>query len=454
MKRRQFLTAGALGALASVAGRSGEATAGDEGTKGNVVRQAVDVPVVERADVVVCGGGPAGVAAAVAAGRSGAKVRLIENQGFLGGVWTASMVNLILDRKNKKKGLVAEILAALAKTGAQRDPGKFDVEAMKFVLENLCLDAGVRPLYLSRVVDAVKDGRRVTHAIVENKSGRQALAAGAFIDATGDGDLAARAGCGFDWGHPVSGKTQPMSMIALLGGIHYKRLNAQRFVRGDGVTSKASKAAFLAELKRAGVTPSYKSPTLFCIREDHFAMMANHQYGASGVNAQQVTDATIAARAEIHRIVDALRRLGGVWRDLQLLATSPQIGVREARRIHGRYTLTGDDLLRGARFDDAVCRASFAVDVHALDPKHAGGSFSNEGVRVIPYDIPLRSLIAKDVDGLLMAGRCISGDFLAHASYRVTGNAVAMGEAAGRTAALAARGGRLPHEVGIDEIRQ
>ncbi|MGD9125931.1 MAG: FAD-dependent oxidoreductase [Planctomycetia bacterium] len=447
MKRREFLKAGAVGTFVSVAGRTLSSYASENASPNMVHEPAVDVPVVEKNDVVVCGGGPAGIAA----GRKGANVRLIELQGSLGGVWTAAMVNLILDRTDKE-GLVKEIMANLAKTDAQIKPDYFDVEAMKFVLENMCREANVKPLYHSRVVGAVKDGRRLTHVIVENKSGRQAFAADAFIDTTGDGDLAARAGCSFDFGHPVTGKTQPMSMIGLLGGIHYKSLNKRKFVRGGKVSSGVSKAAFLEELQRAGVSPSYQKPTLFCIRDDHFAMMANHQYGASGIDAQQVTDATIAARAEVHKIVNALRKLGGIWKDIQLLDTSSHIGVREARRIHGRYTLTKKDLVRGARFKDAVCHARFAVDVHALDPDHAGGGFSNEGVKVMPYDIPLRSLIARDVDGLLMAGRCISGDFIAHASYRVTGNAVPMGEAVGKVAAMAARTDRLPHQVDWREV--
>ena len=452
MKRRHFLKIGTLGTIVSVTGQSLIGAPTDSADPSVVREPAIDIPVVEHNDVVVCGGGPAGISAAIAAARHGARVRLIEVQGALGGVWTAGMVNLILDSKGKS-GLVAEILGELKKTRAQRDPGMFDVEAMKLVLENLCRATGVQLLYHSRVVGAVQDGRRITHTIVENKSGRQAFAAQAFVDTTGDGDLAARAGCGFELGHPVTGKTQPMSMIALLGGVEYKPLNARKLVRGDGVGSHESKAAFLAELRRAGVSPSYQSPTLFCIRHNHFAMMANHQYGVSALDAQQVTDATVAGRAEIHTIVDALRRLGGIWKNLRLLATSSHIGVREARRIHGRYTLTKNDLLHGTRFVDAVCRAAFSVDIHALDPDHAGGSFTNQGVKVIPYDIPLRALIAKDTDGLLMAGRCASGDFFAHASYRVTGNAVPMGQAAGRTAAQAALTGRLPHEIRIDEIR-
>jgi len=241
-------------------------------------------------------------------------------------------------------------------------------------------------------------------------------------------------------------------MIALLGGIDYEELNPLKFVRGDSVSGGTAKKALLAEIKKAGATPSYMQPTIFRIRNDHFAMMANHEYGFSAIDAQQVTDATIQAREEIHKMINALKKTGGAWKDIQVLATSPQIGIREGRRIHGRYNVTKDDLVKGARFDDAVCRSTFCVDIHALDPKHGGGGYTSEGVKAIPYDIPLRALIAKDVEGLMMAGRCISGDFFAHASYRVTGNAVALGEASGKTAAVAVASNRLPHEVKHSEI--
>jgi cytochrome c556 len=456
MQRRQFLKASALGSVVSITGTaSGAQEAAASKANPKVYRQpATDIPVVEEVDVVVCGGGPAGISAAIAAGRAGARVRLLEVHGFLGGVWTAGMVNNLIDHENKT-GIMKDIESALEDMATQRHTKVFDVEAMKLVLERLCGQAQVQPLYHSRVVAAAKDKQnRVTHAVVENKSGRQAFAAKAFVDATGDGDFAAQAGCGFSWGHPVSGQTQPMSMIALLGGIQYADLNPLRFVRGDGVSGKQSKAVFLKELGRAGIEPSYRQPTLFPIRNDHFAMMANHEYGVSGIDAQQVTDASIRSREEIHAMVVALRKLGGVWKDLQLLATGAQIGVREGRRIHGRYTVTKEDLIKGARFDDAVCRSTFNVDIHALEPGHAGGGYTTAGTKVIPYDIPLRALIAKDADGLLMAGRCISGDFYSHASYRVTGNAVALGEAAGKTAALAALSGRLPHEIDVADLKK
>ena len=158
------------------------------------------------------------------------------------------------------------------------------------------------------------------------------------------------------------------------------------------------------------------------------------------------------ARAEVLHTVDALRALGGPWTGMQVVATAEQIGIREGRRIHGRYLVSRDDLISGARHPDAVARVTFNVDIHAPDrKKNEAETISHGGFKMKPYDIPLRALIAKDLDGLMMAGRCISGDFIAHASYRVTGNAVAMGEAAGAVAALAARTGRLPHEIAWPE---
>jgi len=176
--------------------------------------------------------------------------------------------------------------------------------------------------------------------------------------------------------------------------------------------------------------------------------MMNHEYGVKPFDADKVTEATVRARAEMNRIVNGLRKLGGPWEGLQIAATAEQIGVRDGRRIAGRYTVNREDLIAGAEQDDAVVKATFPVDIHAISAEHdKTAAYHNAGVKVKPYDIPLRSLIARDVDGLMMAGRCISGDFIAHASYRVTGNAVGMGEGAGVIAALAAKSNRLPHEV-------
>ena len=421
-----------------------------------------EVPIIQRCDVLVCGGGPAGVAAAIAAARSGAETHLIELHGCLGGVWTSGLLSWILDPADKP-GVMREIIQELEKrsAGTWRPMKKFaaDPEVMKLLLEELCLDAGVTVHFHTRVVAAARNSEnRLAVAVTESKSGRQAWAAEVFVDTTGDGDLAAQAGCGFDVGHPDTGECQPMSLIAVLGGLRLSEVHQY-------TTHENGKSLFLAELARVGVSPSYSGPTLVCVHEGStdpesprnglFILMANHEYGVSATDADAITRATLRARAEVHGMVAALRQLGGPWSDVQLVGTAGQIGVREARRIHGRYTVTTDDVLNGARHEDAICRVAFPIDVHSTDPTRSKrGDAVNQTMKAQPYDVPLRALIARDVDGLVMGGRCISGDFIAHSSYRVTGDAVAMGQAAGTLAALAAASGTLPHEVPWPEVRK
>ncbi len=418
------------------------------------------MPIVEETDVIVCGGGPAGTAAAIAAARAGARVRLLEGHGCLGGIWTAGLLSWIIDVEHKT-GLMEELLAeierrrawalATPETRGTRRDRIADPELLKLLLEDLCRGAGVKVRLHTHVVGAVVEEGQMRLAITESKSGREAWAGKVFVDATGDGDLAAYAGCGYDLGHPQTGQMQPMSLIMLLTGLD--PLAVQDCINKGPAGHAASKKAMLAELEAAGFTPSYAAPTLFDLGGGLMMMMANHEYGVSGLSADDLTVATLRARAELHRLVAALRGLGGRWANVRLVATGEQIGVREGRRIHGRYTVTAEDMLRGACHVDAICRVNFPVDVHSLDPTK-GKAYGTDGVGPTKsYDIPLRALIAKDVEGLLLAGRCISGDFWAHASYRVSGNAVAMGQAAGVLAALAVATGRPPSQVTWAEMR-
>lgn len=433
-----------------------EPVSGQLDAKGGVFHEAArDVPVVEQADVVVCGGGPAGIATAIAAARTGARTRLLEVHGCLGGVWTAGLLSWILDSANKP-GLMAEIVRHLNERGAQQTFGSsvgYDCEQMKLLLEQMCLAAGVRVQYHTRVVAAARDRHnRLAAVLSESKSGRQAWVARAFVDATGDGDLAALAGCGFDLGREGTGQVQPMSLMAILTGLDPDKV--ARFTRGlaEPRGYKSPKNELLAAMQAVGHSPSYAQPTMFHLREDLFALMANHEYGVSAIDAGQITEATLRSRAEVHQMVNALRNSGGPWQHVKIVATGAQIGVREGRRIHGLYQVSTDDLLVGARHQDAVCRATFPIDVHSTDPDKTR-AIESASFRARPYDIPLRALVAKDVDGLMMAGRCISGDFIAHSSYRVTGNAVAMGEAAGVASGLAAQSNRVPRELAFAEIQ-
>lgn len=458
MDRRTFGKQFAIGiaaAGATAAQAETKPTAAPIAANGKAVHEAArDVPIVEETDVIVCGAGPAGVAAALAAARTGAKVRLLEVHGCLGGVWTAGLLTWLLDVKNKS-GLMAEIIRKLKERDAQqpyRDGGAiaYDPEVMKSLLEDLCLEANVKVQLFSRIVSASRDesGKRLTTVITESKSGRQAWTAKTFVDATGDGDLAARAGCSFAVGHPETGNTQPMSLMILVTGIDTEA--CKEFI--NGIDPKA-KPNFRAEIEKTGMSPSYADASMFRIRDGLYSIMANHMYNVSALDAQAITDATFRARREMTSMMDGLRALGGRWANLRLIATAEQIGVREGRRIAGLYEVSTNDLLIGARHEDAICRVTFNIDVHSTDPTKTK-AIEKAPLRARPYDIPLRALIAKDVDGLLLAGRCISGDFLAHSSYRVTGNAVEMGQAAGATAAIASATNRLPREVPFAEVQQ
>ncbi len=407
-----------------------------------------------RSQILVCGGGPAGVAAALAAARAGAEVRLIELAGCLGGVWTAGLLTKILDSSNKS-GIMAELLKLFVQRGssiARNTKGTvYDPEVAKLVLEELLVEAGVKILLHTRIVGAVTDRqKRLIAVLTESKAGRQAWLAGRFVDCTGDGDLAAQAGCHFDVGVGGDCTCQPMSMLALLTGVDPDA--TQRFIRETGSSAKRE---LLKLMEDAGINPSYRAPTLRHLHSGIYSIMTNHEYGVSAFDNEAITAATIRARREIHDIVGGLRKLGGPWKDIAVVATAEQIGVREGRRIRGRYEITADDLAAGLRHEEAVCRATFPIDVHALSTagnQEVDHSFRKGGLK--PYDIPYPALVAADVDGLLLAGRCISGDFIAHSSYRVTGNAVAMGEAAGLAAATSVARSVLPHELKWEEVQQ
>lgn len=411
------------------------------------------IPVAGKSEVLVCGGGPAGIGAALAAARAGASVQLIDVAGCLGGVWTVGLLTKILDSENKS-GIMYELLHEFSSRGssvAKQTRGTvYDPEIAKLVLEELCVEAGVKIQLHTRAVGAVIDQRnRLVAMLTESKSGRQAWLADRFIDCSGDGDLAAHAGCQFDVGVGADCTCQPMSMLALLTGVDPDAIRP--FIRESG---SQAKRALLELLEANGVKPSYRAPTLRHLHSGIYSLMTNHEYGVSAFDAGAITEATIRARREIHDIIGGLRKLGAPWQDISVVATAEQIGVREGRRIRGRYTISTDDVAKGLKHEQAVCQAKFPIDVHALNAqgnKEINQDFKKGGLK--PYDIPYPSLVAADVDGLLMAGRCISGDFIAHSSYRVTGNSVPMGEAAGVAAVFSIKKGVMPHELDWREAK-
>ena len=385
-------------------------------------------------DVIVCGGGPAGVAAAVAAGRKGAKTLLVEKGGCLGGFWTQGLLTWVMGAL-EQPGLLQEAMDRLEQAADGRrvlSPPRFiaDTEKTKLVLERLCREAGVVVLYHTMLSGAVVREGKLTHILTESKSGSVAYAAKLFVDTTGDGDLGAMAGAGFALGDG-QGNTQPLSLICQLSGLSYEDMEPF-----DSQRAKGTKKTMLLELEKLGIVPTYRAPLLAVLNREVYALMINHAHH-NGLSAQGLTQATIEAREELHKIIDALRASGGIWKNVRISATSSVIGVREGRRLRGLYTLTQEDVYAGRQFSDGICTVAGKTDIHSLKPGEAFQPYA-QGDSHLPYQIPLRCLVSSDISNLLMGGRCISGDFVAHGSYRVGGYAFRTGEVAGLLAAYCA----------------
>jgi hypothetical protein len=271
-----------------------------------------------------------------------------------------------------------------------------------------------------------------------SKSGFEFIEARVVIDATGDGDIAAAAGCEYEMGREFDGKTQPVTLFGTIGGY-----------RGQPAKGRA----LVEILERGGWRPSYPAVTLFSQpgQPGVFRLMATQFYGVDGTNVRDLTRAEIQGRQEIRKCVDVFRKHGGDdWKDAFLIETGPAIGVRETRRIRGRYCLTWEDLNRGARFEDGITEVTSGSNIHPVDNPYKDapeGLPPRPKFRVRPYEIPYRCLLAADVDNLLLAGRCISGDCYALGSYRLTGNVVRTGEAAGLAGAMAAEQHVLPPDL-------
>lgn len=462
MKRRNFIKyAGTTGFATTLSVNQLLASDRSE-KKGFIIEKEREIPVKGEFDLAVCGGGPAGIAAAIEAGRSGARTLLIENNGCLGGVWTSGSLTWILDYHHQK-GILKEITEELTKRGAECpiDTGNgsfaFDLETMKILLDELVLDAGVKIRFHTRVCNALVEKGRLTHVLTESKSGREAWKAKIFIDATGDGDLATQAGCSFDFGDPENnGATQPFSLLGIITGVEFDDI--KDYARWVGDIGQVSKKNLLAAIQKGGYEPSYRKPSIHPISPNLFKIMANHQYGFSSINADDVTKATLNGRKELWNVIEALKNNGGIWKNIRLVSSAEQIGTREGRRIRGLYTVSTNDLRNGTFHNDAIAEVCFGVDVHSVKKAQDNASNSySRGIKSKPYTIPLRALIAKDVEGLLLTGRCISGDFIAHSSYRVTGPVTTIGQAAGRAAAVSAKKKKLPQEIkfgafGFEEI--
>ncbi len=412
-----------------------------------VVEEPRRTPVVREVDVLVVGGGPAGVGAALAAGREGADTLLVERHAMLGGMWTAGMVNPYFDFR-KKGWLVAELIDRLKEEGAwysHPHRATFDYEAMVRLLETMMDEAGVEFWYHVLMTDAIVEGGCVRGVVVESKAGREAILAKVVIDCTGDGDVAARAGVPYELGRPLDGLMQPMTLMFEVDGI------------GDYVQKGDTYGKMVAAIEQndLGVELPFgrvrNAPAIILLPHPGTAIVqATHVYRLNALDPRQLTDGIRAARLQARDLTLVMKHMEGL-ENVRLVHTASTIGVRETRRVRGHYRMTLEDIQAGKRFDDAVTFCTFSVDVH--EPAPGAGIPCKDGVPMKPYEVPYRCLLPEDTGGLLIAGRCISGSHEAHASYRVTGNCMAFGQAAGLAAAWAAADDRQPADLPGSELR-
>lgn len=441
--------------------------------------EARDLPIAHRADVVVVGGGVAGTAAAIASARTGADTLLVERYGALGGNLTIGLLEASMsfhDRQGRQiiAGIPDEIIDRLKAAGGTighvaDDVGyagtvtPYDPEELKMVCLEMTQEAGVRLLLHTWVVRADREGDQLKRLIIENKSGRQVIEAKVFVDCSGDADVAAFAGAEFAKGRAGDGLTQPLSILFKLGNVGvngvlgYVESNPDQFKMWDRSIDrlKTSKSIhlwgfgdILEDGFARGALPFQRSEMHVQIDPERGEAIVNAtRIGGDGTRTEDLTRAEIALRRQVKALVAHMRATCPGFEHSYLMATAMGAQVRETRRIVGEYTLTRDDVVTGTRFADAVVVSGFPADLHAVEGKGMDSHFTQT------HQVPYRCLVPKVVNGLLVAGRCVSAEREALGAIRLTAPAMAMGQAAGTAAALSVLTQTSPRRLSSDLLR-
>jgi hypothetical protein len=399
--------------------------------------------------VFVAGGGPAGIAAAAAAARRGAETVLLERYGFLGGMATGGLVNPFMGWHAKGEPLVAgvvgeliERMEALGGYGSRRQATAFDPETFKLVADELVRESGARVRLHTLVTGAEVSDGRIVLVHTESKSGREGWESAVWVDCTGDADLAALAGAACDEGREEDGRTQPMTLNFRMAGVAISRMPS----RGEiNQLFDAAKAAGRVRCPRENVL-------LFHTVSPHVVHFnTTRVVGLSATSAEDLTAAELEGRRQAHELARFLVSDVRGFERAYLEMSATQIGVRESRRIRGRYALTGEDVMAGRKFSDGIARCNYPIDIHS--PTGAGTD-----IRSVPagdyYEIPYRCLLPLGLDNLLVAGRSASATHEGQSSLRTMPTCFAMGQAAGVAAALAAERGTATDEVPVEEVQR
>ncbi len=423
----------------------------------NIIKVTKEIPVIAEYDVVVCGGGPAGIIAAIAAARNGAKTALIERYGFLGGAATASLVNPISVFKSNGdqviRGIPWEFVERLSKIGGALDDYEngnvpVDSEKYKLLAQRMLIESGVKLFLHSYVSDVVREGKSLSHVIMNNKDGSVAVSGKYFIDCTGDADVCALAGFPMQE-MPDKNCMQPASLGFRLGGVKMDLVTGLHPRTPGAKFQMYSVREKFESLEGIEEIPNFGGPWFCTVLNDEAGIVNVNitRTAADATNSESVSETECKLREDIFRLVELLKKYIPAFSDCYLIYSATQVGYRESRRIKGNHILTADEYVDAIHFEDSVARGAHPIDIHrATDSKQDVKFLSRAGF------VPYRSMVSDEFDNIIVAGRSISADRATFASIRVQATAMALGQAAGTAAAICLKDGSSVHKANVKEL--
>ncbi|MDW8039202.1 MAG: FAD-dependent oxidoreductase [Thermoguttaceae bacterium] len=428
---------------------------------GYVMVPARKTPVLAEADVVVCGGGPAGVAAACSAARRGAKVILLERWPSVGGMATNALVNIWHTSDRTKQVIYGLVQEAIERGGRyvhrypnyphQYETHWFDPEAMRLVFHQMLEEAKVRTFCGLQAVESVVEDGRIRGVLVDSKRGRRAVLGRVVIDATGDGDLAANAGLPFDFGRPSDGRLQGMTMMYRLIGLD----PAQATPEGAART-----LARMRQLRQEG-----KFPPFFDKAAEHYLRhppawsTSLNMCPVSGnpLDEEELTRLSVQARRQVYQYVDLWRAEAPGFQKAEVVQMGFSLGIRESRRVRGLKTLDAQMILNAQKQPDALGHGFWMIDIHdPLGSGHTTWAEQNPRQMLPPgqsYHIPLGMCLNRQIPNLAVVGRCASATHEALASVRIQTHCMVMGQGVGVCAALALQTGCDLAQVDLGKLQ-